>query len=118
MRIVVDFPEPFGPRKPVTTPGETVKLRSLSATVFPYRLVSPRVTIMDSLRLPGPDFFRAACLPSMRLRCRVGNAATGRPGTGGSTSRGAPVRLDPSKDHGPGRAQPEADAAGEPGQAG
>ena len=25
MRIVVDFPEPFGPRKPVTTPGAHVE---------------------------------------------------------------------------------------------
>ncbi len=31
--IVVDFPEPFGPRKPVTRPGGTVKLRS-STTVW------------------------------------------------------------------------------------
>ena len=35
MRMVVDLPEPLGPRKPVTTPGETVKLRSSTATVFP-----------------------------------------------------------------------------------
>ena len=34
IRIVVDFPAPFGPRKPVTTPGLTVKL-SPSTAVFP-----------------------------------------------------------------------------------
>ena len=33
--MVVDFPEPLGPRKPVTTPGETAKLRSSTATVLP-----------------------------------------------------------------------------------
>jgi hypothetical protein len=34
-RIVVDFPEPFGPRNPVTTPGCTLKLRSLTAVFSP-----------------------------------------------------------------------------------
>ena len=58
MRMVVDLPEPLGPRKPVTTPGETVKLRSSTATVFPYRFVSPRVTIMGLLSQPGPDIPR------------------------------------------------------------
>jgi hypothetical protein len=41
MRIVVDLPAPLGPRKPVTTPGLTVKLRPSTATFPPYRLVSP-----------------------------------------------------------------------------
>jgi hypothetical protein len=31
--IVVDFPAPFGPRKPVTVPGRTVKVRSATAGV-------------------------------------------------------------------------------------
>ena len=35
MRMVVDFPAPFGPRNPVTIPGRTVKLRSSTATVSP-----------------------------------------------------------------------------------
>ena len=35
MRMVVDFPEPLGPRKPVTTPDETVKLRLSTASVSP-----------------------------------------------------------------------------------
>jgi hypothetical protein len=33
--MVVDFPEPLGPRNPVTTPGVTSKLRSSTATVEP-----------------------------------------------------------------------------------
>src|SRR5215470_19398350 len=40
-RIVVDFPEPFEPRKPVTVPGGLS-----TASVPPYRLVSPRIEIM------------------------------------------------------------------------
>ena len=35
MRIVVDLPAPFGPRKPVTMPGLTVKLMWSTATVSP-----------------------------------------------------------------------------------
>jgi len=35
IRIVVDLPAPLGPRKPVTTPGSTVKLRSSTAVWAP-----------------------------------------------------------------------------------
>jgi hypothetical protein len=34
-RIVVDFPDPFGPRKPVTTPEFTVKVRPSTAVFSP-----------------------------------------------------------------------------------
>jgi hypothetical protein len=34
-RIVVDLPDPFGPRNPVTRPGCTTKLRSLTAAFLP-----------------------------------------------------------------------------------
>jgi hypothetical protein len=33
--MVVDFPAPFGPRKPVTVPGRTSKLRLSTAMVAP-----------------------------------------------------------------------------------
>ena len=33
--IVVDLPDPFGPKNPVTTPGRTVKLRSSTARFLP-----------------------------------------------------------------------------------
>src|ERR1700740_2176622 len=48
IRIVVDFPAPFGPRKPVTVPGRTVNVRSETAMVGPYRLVSSWISIMKS----------------------------------------------------------------------
>ena len=52
--MVVDFPDPFGPRKPVTIPGLTSKLSPSTATVGPYRLLSPRTSIMrTSLVLLG-----------------------------------------------------------------
>src|SRR6185437_675195 len=48
IRIVVDFPAPFGPRKPVTVPGRTLNVRSETAVVGPYRLVSSWISIMKS----------------------------------------------------------------------
>src|SRR5215207_7290395 len=44
MRIVVVLPAPLGPRKPVTEPGSTVKLRSETARTEPKDLVSPRTS--------------------------------------------------------------------------
>ena len=35
MRIVVDLPDPFGPRNPVTTPGGTSKVRLSTAVAAP-----------------------------------------------------------------------------------
>lgn len=35
IRMVVDFPAPLGPRKPVTSPGRSSKLRRSTATVDP-----------------------------------------------------------------------------------
>ena len=49
-RIVVLLPDPFGPRKPVTRPGWTSKLRSSTATVFPNRFVRLRTSIMATIR--------------------------------------------------------------------
>ena len=37
-RIVVDLPEPFGPRKPVTMPGWTVKLKPVDGALLPVVL--------------------------------------------------------------------------------
>ena len=46
IRMVVDFPDPFGPRKPVTTPGRTSKLRPSTARVDPKRLLRPVALII------------------------------------------------------------------------
>ena len=56
MRSVVVLPAPFGPRKPVTDPGSTVKLRRSTARTEPRKiLVSPSTTIRPrSDRSPGP----------------------------------------------------------------
>jgi hypothetical protein len=44
-RIDVLFPEPFGPRKPVTRPGVTVNDKESTAVVDPYFLVKPSTAI-------------------------------------------------------------------------
>src|SRR5699024_2839436 len=51
MRIVVDFPAPFGPRNPVTWPGWTAKEMSLTATLGPYFFVRPSASIMATRSL-------------------------------------------------------------------
>src|SRR5690242_8412596 len=43
IRIVVVLPAPFSPRNPRISPGATSRLRSFTATICPYRLVSPRM---------------------------------------------------------------------------
>src|SRR4051794_26166784 len=51
IRIVVDFPAPFGPRNPVTAPGPTVNVAPSTAVRPPYRLDTARASI---IRLPSP----------------------------------------------------------------
>jgi hypothetical protein len=46
IRMVVDLPDPFAPRKPVTQPGSTSKLRPAAATARPYLLVRPLASII------------------------------------------------------------------------
>ena len=46
--IVVVLPAPFGPRKPVTWPGRTVKLRLSTAVTEPNRLVTRSSSIMPA----------------------------------------------------------------------
>ena len=61
MRIVVDLPAPFGPRNPVTVPaGPTVKVRSSTANVSPYRFVKPSISIMCVSLSPWQELGRVA----------------------------------------------------------
>ena len=48
IRMVVDFPAPLGPRKPVTRPACAVKLTSSTAVKPPYFLVSESTVIMST----------------------------------------------------------------------
>src|SRR5437016_1933233 len=47
-RSVVVLPAPFGPTNPRTSPGRTVKDKSLTAGNFSYSLVNPSTSIMAS----------------------------------------------------------------------
>jgi hypothetical protein len=49
MRIVVDFPAPFGPRKPTTSPLRTWKLTLSSARKLPNSFDSFCASIITSL---------------------------------------------------------------------
>src|SRR5699024_2472875 len=55
VRIVVDFPEPFGPIKPTTSPEFTVKLTSCSAWNFPKLFCNP-CTFTTSAITRTPSF--------------------------------------------------------------
>src|SRR5437764_1308081 len=52
MRITVDFPEPFGPKKPKIAPLPTLKLTWSTAVNCPNRRVRPSHSIMVSGILP------------------------------------------------------------------
>jgi hypothetical protein len=56
--MVVDFPAPFGPRKPKTSPRGTTSDRSTTASVEPNRLLS------RSMRSAGTDDVGAAMVHS------------------------------------------------------
>jgi hypothetical protein len=47
IRIVVDLPDPLGPRNPVTAPAGTSKVKLSTAVVVPYRLVSECAVIIS-----------------------------------------------------------------------
>src|SRR6478672_3202221 len=64
IRSVVLLPAPFGPRKPVTAPGRTSKLRSFTAATFPKRFDRPRTEIAED----------SADAPPMRRECCVRRA--------------------------------------------
>src|SRR3954452_19727647 len=67
MRIEVDFPAPFGPRKPVTRPARAVKLMSSTTVRAPYFLESDSTVIMGNA--PGLRWCfdaRSAARPARR----------------------------------------------------
>src|SRR6201995_3805973 len=55
IRMVVDLPDPLGPRNPVTVPGFPSNVSPSTATVGPYRLVRPRTSIISNLPFPRAD---------------------------------------------------------------
>src|SRR5690242_20037548 len=89
MRIVVDFPAPLGPRKPVTSPGRTVKVRSETAVTDPYRLVSSFISIMAISLPPG-----AAGVSKAPSRSGVGKSLPWGPGQPDAGGMRIPMDID------------------------
>ena len=87
-RMVVVFPAPFRPRNPVTAPRRIRKLRSVTAGVDPYRLVSPRATIITHPLLAGLGSSAA----TLRTRRSPRQQASTQLGVGAYTQRGRPAR--------------------------
>src|SRR5216684_9074783 len=52
---VVVLPAPFGPRKPNTSPGSTVRLRSWRATLRPYALRRLVISMAGADRAPAVE---------------------------------------------------------------
>jgi hypothetical protein len=52
MRISVDFPEPFGPRRPKISPRGTLSVTSSSARNLPKSFVTARTSMPFALSAP------------------------------------------------------------------
>src|SRR5829696_8254967 len=101
-RIVVDFPDPLGPRNPLTRPGRTTNDRSSTATVLPNRLVRlrtsitcPTVRTAPAERILPPE--AATTAPAVAARRNSRGAVALRPGlsqAAGRGERGADERLE------------------------
>jgi hypothetical protein len=60
---VVDFPEPLGPKNPVTIPGSTTKLNPSTASLVPYRLLRFSTSIIGvAFQAFGGVVFQASCI--------------------------------------------------------
>src|SRR6266480_6815440 len=68
-RMVVDFPAPFGPRNPVIRPGARSNVRSSTAVMVRYRLVSAS-TAMVLMTVP-PERCGEADRSDVRERCHI-----------------------------------------------
>src|ERR1043165_4981685 len=70
MRMVVVFPEPFGPRKPQTSPSGTAISTSSTASLRPKRLVRPCTSIAsDTAMSQWPHFDRLSRIEWQPARC-------------------------------------------------
>src|SRR5215471_14033654 len=112
IRIVVDLPAPFGPRKPVTIPGRTAKSRPSTASFSPYRLLIFSTSIIEcsfhwcvlappTLGTGRPAGDRPSGHNFGRPHIPQGISATA-PKADGCTPEGLPVLRSPRLDQGGG----------------
>src|SRR6185503_5742473 len=62
MRMVVDLPEPLGPRKPTTSPRSTLNEMPSTARLVPKAFTRFSILIMGSGELAGADYRRKTAL--------------------------------------------------------
>src|SRR5580692_7989719 len=89
MRSVVVLPAPFGPRKPVTTPGSTSNVSASTAVTAPYRLVSPGTAMVPFIGAHPSVADVGTSLAEPAARCRRLSAAI--PGTASAVAAGGPT---------------------------
>src|ERR1700678_2394069 len=68
MRMVVDFPAPFATKTPRPSPGDTVNVRSSTASLSPYNLDKFFVVIMGALDGDEPHRFQILSLKHRSIR--------------------------------------------------
>src|SRR5699024_3150747 len=102
MRMVVDFPAPLGPRKPVTWPVGTVSEKPSRARVGPKVLVRSRITMAGS----AEDVFGLMVWEEVMSRppSRGRGRGRDRPGDGGGRHRAGSGRQAGVACTAPGRA--------------
>src|SRR6478735_9234094 len=93
--MVVDFPEPLGPKNPVTIPGCTTKLKPSTASLVPYRLLRFSTSIIDvALQAFGGVVFPASCIRKPEVLSRFSRSglafgcSSGPPSASGHRRRG------------------------------
>src|SRR5690606_30376714 len=70
MRMVVDLPEPFGPRKPYTLARGTVRSTPSTARSWPKHLLRPRAR----MAIPSPSACIAELHPERQARRQVASS--------------------------------------------
>src|ERR1700744_6108964 len=76
MRMVVDLPAPLAPRKPSTSPGATVKVRSSTASLSPYRLERFLIVIIRAFELKSSKEVPRNIILCSRAPCAQGGLGT------------------------------------------
>src|SRR4051812_22150414 len=78
IRMVVDLPAPFGPRKPSTSPRATLKLTRSTAVKLPNRFVSPSISISTGCpATPAAiSWFPRRAAGIAEFRCNASRSAT------------------------------------------
>src|ERR1051325_4957966 len=97
MLMVVDFPAPFGPRKPNVSPRGTSKSMPATASISPYLLTRPRTEIAGPFdpAMPFPEAGDWGDVCTLRLL--PSRSGRPRPGVGTGIDGSPPVSRAPER---------------------